>query len=372
MTPARDHGRGTFVLDRVFPGIGRLKVASGTTSVQTFKRLNAMLDQLKAAGRLDIIQAIADRTVTPLEVWDAFRVSDLDRLPSADTIRLLWPTVRDGESQDGTGALEKWRATFHASVKHKASIKVSFDQLRKLSRADATVGDLPALLKRYRLACEKAETPRSFNLARSHAQAFLRDSLGRSHRLYRKVADTKPLPVDREDGRPMSVAELDALVSVLPPAHAAIAHDMAMTGMGPGEFWGRWESAPDRVTIHGTKRKGRKRAIPLLAAIGRPGATYRAFAQALGKVLDGRYSPYDLRRTFSHLMEEAGILRTRRKLYMGHGAADVTDLYERHEVDAYLARDGETLRAYLTKARTPEAHPKAADAHTTRPTTEAP
>ncbi len=46
-------------------------------------------------------------------------------------------------------------------------------------------------------------------------------------------------------------------------------------------------------------------------------------------------------------LEGAGIPRTRRKLYMGHGKTDVTDLYERHDVERFLAEDGEKLRTYL-------------------------
>ncbi len=34
-------------------------------------------------------------------------------------------------------------------------------------------------------------------------------------------------------------------------------------------------------------------------------------------------------------------------MYAGHSAKDVTDLYERHELAAYLDTDGALLRAYL-------------------------
>ena len=57
--------------------------------------------------------------------------------------------------------------------------------------------------------------------------------------------------------------------------------------------------------------------------------------------------PYDLRRTYSHWMELAAIPRTRRRMYMGHAAKDVTDLYEEHEVTAFLEEDAAKLRAFL-------------------------
>ena len=61
--------------------------------------------------------------------------------------------------------------------------------------------------------------------------------------------------------------------------------------------------------------------------------------------------PYDLRRTYAHWLELAQIPRTRRKLYLGHSAGDITDLYERHEIDAFLSADGRTLRAWLATER---------------------
>jgi len=43
----------------------------------------------------------------------------------------------------------------------------------------------------------------------------------------------------------------------------------------------------------------------------------------------------------------AGIPRTRRKLYLGHGQTDVTDLHEWHEVRAFVIDDRAKLQAYI-------------------------
>jgi hypothetical protein len=49
--------------------------------------------------------------------------------------------------------------------------------------------------------------------------------------------------------------------------------------------------------------------------------------------------------------------RTRRKLYLGHGAGDVTGLYELHEVTAHLSpRTGLKLRAFLGLGPTESPH----------------
>ena len=55
--------------------------------------------------------------------------------------------------------------------------------------------------------------------------------------------------------------------------------------------------------------------------------------------------------SFSHWLEEAAITRTRIKMYMGHAAKDVTDLYLRHELAAYLESDAALLREYLGEQR---------------------
>jgi len=58
-------------------------------------------------------------------------------------------------------------------------------------------------------------------------------------------------------------------------------------------------------------------------------------------------TPYDLRRTYANWLEAAGIPRTRRRLYRGHGAQDVGDLYEAHEVAAFLADDATRLKKHI-------------------------
>ena len=46
MTPHRDKNLGTFVIDRRFPGVGRIKRASGATDAGVYKSLDAMLTTL--------------------------------------------------------------------------------------------------------------------------------------------------------------------------------------------------------------------------------------------------------------------------------------------------------------------------------------
>ncbi|MCZ6918824.1 MAG: hypothetical protein O7I93_18765, partial [Gemmatimonadetes bacterium] len=128
---------------------------------------------------------------------------------------------------------------------------------------------------------------------------------------------------------------------------------MCCTGMMPDELWGaKWKVGPNCIAIMGTKRADRKRKVPRIWTPTRPTPeTPGGFAKALVKATGGAVVPYDGRRTFMHWMEEAGITRTRRKLYMGHRAKDVSDLYERHDLAAYLDSDAELLRKYLGEQR---------------------
>lgn len=347
----RDNGRGTLTIDRRLPGIGRLKIASGTTNTKMLRRLNGMLDALVAAGRLDVLRSLDERVVTPLEVWDAYRLNDLDRLPSAETIRRLWPT------------LETWRLSLKGEH-HKRAIKSSIAQLRRvLTKAEASIVDLPRALALYRAECEANGAASSFNHARSHTQAFLRDTVGRTHRLYHAVADLQRLDVERAEGNPFTAKDLFTFLTKLEardPAHAAIAQSMAFTGMRPTEYFARggWEVLGDRVRVKNAKPRPGKpkyRVVPLIGVPTKPERHRRTFENVMREVAPDRVA-YDLRRTFAHLMERAKIDRSRRMAYLGHMAGDVTALYEGHQVEAYLAEDRAAILAYLAAQQ--EAQPQ--------------
>jgi integrase len=121
---------------------------------------------------------------------------------------------------------------------------------------------------------------------------------------------------------------------------------LVLSGMRRGEYWGTWEVLPDRYRIAGTKTKGSVREVPYLGPLVKPLVQYQAFRVALSKVRPGM-TPHDFRHTYMHWMELAGISRTRRKLYLGHGTGDVSAIYERHEVDGFLKSDADLMRAFI-------------------------
>lgn len=327
----------TRILDRRFRHVGRIKRSSGTDHLPTFRRINEMLSGLYERGRLDVLRSIQAGTYTPLEVWEAYRVNELERLPTIATIAPVETTIR------------AWVEKYDCSPAHRLSLSQSLRHIVKVGRATSTVADLPAMLSDLREAM-RGKHPRTFNLARAAAQAFVRDTMRRTHPLWAEITDIAPLRVTAQRVKhPLTPSELDALE--IPDDAGDMAHSMARTGMGPGEYWGKWKVLSDRIHVYGTKRAGRDRDIPLCGTITAPKMTYKEFREALVEAEAG-ITPYDLRRSYANWMEQAGIPRTRRRLYLGHGASDVTDLYEWHEVEKFLAEDAERLRKYVFGAPT--------------------
>jgi hypothetical protein len=120
---------------------------------------------------------------------------------------------------------------------------------------------------------------------------------------------------------------------------------MLMTGMGPHELlrcmWGEEEGG---IRIHGTKRAARNRLVPLVTSLSVELRSDQMLSKAIRPY---GLTMYDGRRVYAQVMELAGIPRSRRMAYMGHAAGDVTALYERQEVRAYLEADAAKLRNVL-------------------------
>lgn len=329
----------TLMIDRRFRGVGRLKKASGTKLKVVQNRLNRMLDVLYADGRLDILRLIRDGKLTLLEVHDAYQRRTLDQLPTGATIA---PLVKTMEAW-----VEGLIVPRDASADHVRTMGTTINYLKD-AKPNATLADAPVVLELLRESLGR-EHPRSFNLARSHVMAFVRSTLKRNHPLWAACAAVEPRKLPKAAKRyPLNPIEMR---NWFPAPETdlldAVAWAMATTGMHQKEYWGRWSVKAEGIRIHGTKRGGRDRIVPLVLVPATPPWKHpRTFEDKL-RDRTTAFTPYDLRRTYANWLESAGIPRTRRRLYMGHGAADVTDLYERHEVEAFLADDAVKFRAFL-------------------------
>jgi hypothetical protein len=346
----------SLIIDRWFPAGIRIHRVSGTSDPRTHAAILAMLTMLVKKGRLDLIRAIADGIVHPLDVYDRYRTDKLDQLPSAETMRPLWAVA------------DEWLAGITAT--HRAhSVRYSWAALRKLPQKDgASLADLPALLAVYR----KRSRPQMFTNARNNVRALLRDIVGTTHPLYLAVRAIKPLERDRKSGRPFTRSTLPLFLATMREVHGAqyeaMARSLALSGMRPEEYWGEWaEVSATVVRVKTAKQRAGKvkyRRVFAVYPIVRPTVARRTFEDKMREVTRAHVC-YDLRRTFMHLMEEAKIPRSRRRYYLGHSAADVSDRYEEHEVEEYLGQDRTRLKRYLAQQKTPNGPPTIGGSHGT-------
>jgi integrase len=301
-----------------------------------------MLDGLFNAGRLDVLRAIQKGTYTLLQVYEFYRINELEKLPTAQTM---------GELET---AFKAWIEDKECGDAHKRSLHQSLRHLLSVAKRTPAIADLPELLEDLRVQMRKEAHAPSFNRAKAAVQAFVKSKLKKNHPLYHSVGAVEGMQEKRQrEGNRLTVQEFNALCVKLSSDDRLIAEAMAYTGMGWTEYNGRWELKSDRVLIHGTKRKGRERFVPKVGNPQRIERGYKSFRLELAKASGNRVTPYDLRRTYATWLEDAEIPRTRRKLYMGHGARDVTDLYERREVERFLSADSEKLSRFIGATEAP-------------------
>lgn len=320
--------------------LGLFKKHAGTQDRRAIAGMKAMLRAFDhQPERTELLRDLYDGRRKLLKVYELYVAGRLSELPVLDAGGSLEPAVTDWLAKKLPGDI---------SDAHRASLRYSFDCLLALLRRRATIGDLPRLVRLYRQ--ETADRPRTFNLARAAAQAFLRDGFGRHHRLWTEVSNVPPMRERKRGRQGFAVAEAVAIRDQLSPAAGRAWWSMCLTGMGPAELWeehgARWTVRDDRVHVAGTKRAGRVRDVPLVDVPVRPEITRAGLKSALDR-LEEKVSPYQARKTFARMLEEARIPRTRREIYQGHGRRDINDIYERYEVAEYLRDDARRLRELL-------------------------
>lgn len=354
----KDKGLGSLIVDRRTM-VGRIKQASGTTDPKLHRRLNTMLRELSDAGRADYLRSIRDRRLSLLAAYELYRAHGASKLPSLEQLQGL------------RTALVAWIEAAECGPAQRLAHRTAMNHLLQAAPPDAQMSDLPRLLQAVRDRLKAKRHHAQFNRVRSSVQAFVRDTLRRQHPLYAEVSGVDELK-ERKQRRnnPQTPAEIAALATKLSESRdRAALWGMALTGMGPAEWFGTWRVVDDargiRVHIAGTKRESRVRDVPLVwperytrTARAPRGEdvrwSIRRFQDLLREVTDGAIKPYDLRRTYATWLELAGIPRTRRRLYLGHATGDVTDIYEVQDVVRYLAQDAATLTAYLHVSLTPQ------------------
>lgn len=331
MTPHKaSHGKGTYTLDRVFAGVGRIRRASGTTDKRVFGGINTMLDDLYSRGIHGPLEAMRDGKLKPLAAYSVYRVSSALMVPDAPALELIDP------------AWQAWAAkTPNASTRRQRLYAWSHLEASLSGRAAITA--LPGAVQEVREAL--AEHPPAFNRILAAAQAFVRDTLGDGHPIYRQVTAVGRRTEEVVKRKAPSIDKALETRDRLSGEAKAIWWSLYTTGMGPKEYDGRWDVEGEAVAIHGKKRKGRDRIVPLISQPVRRAMGWKQYRAALAPV-----QIYDARRGFRHLLEEARIPMTRIRQYMGHRAVSVTDGYGQVELAEFVVADGEAIRNVLAMA----------------------
>jgi hypothetical protein len=354
---------GSLVIDVRIRHVGRVHRATGIHRENTFALFKAAVKEMGGhhSGR-EWIRMFQRGDIDGVELFAAYNDGRWRELPKPE---LEQPLVK---------ALEEWQKATKGQVAaetHRVRAHL-VTKVREYAPAAATVNDLPAVLRAMRGGMGKAAA--SFNLLRNYVRAFVRDTIGKRNPVYEAIKfDVLPIPIpghakQKEKKRhPLTPAQVQLLASKFSTVaagggkqegHGYVAIMMALTGTHPEEFWGEWEQAPTYVHVHGTKREPRDRKIPKLfptplwphPVLKRSTITVKSFGRAFraaAKEAKLTCSPLDMRRSFANWLEAAGIERTRRRMYMGHGGRDVTDLYETQELLQHLAKDGEKLRTWI-------------------------
>ena len=330
-------GRGTFSYQKRFKKIGEIRRASGTNDPKTFRAIGKLLKDLYYTGDHQILREVRDGIVSPLQVYAFWKEGRLGDLPTTSTTRPIHPTIPD------------WIDTHDVAKTTKRNYKSEVKRFSDLVGTKLPLHDIPEGVKRYRTHCLERDTRRTFNYLRTAMLAFLRGNFGKHSELWKGVSEIRTLSATPKRQAPqLSVVEAVKFYQRLPPKHAKIARTMMLTGMHWSEIIGEWHIESDRVVIKGTKAKGRNRVVPLIdPTIGKPEVGNAAFRTQIRKIRSD-ISPYSFRRSYSHWMEQAAIPRIRRKIYLGHGNTDVTDLYENVQIEQFLAEDTKLLRVYMS------------------------
>jgi hypothetical protein len=341
------------MIDLRFSDGPRIVRSTGSRSRATVADMRRVLRHLwQVPPHRHLVVDVAEDRRELLDVYLAVLNGKLDDMPAAS----------GPEDQDAAETVKTWLAGLTGSASHRHRYKQAFDALLKSVKHTPHLSDLATVLEAYKARCQAAKTPRAFNMAKAACRALLRDTagVGRRHALYNAVADVQGMTERKRGVAPLTIDEARAVrdnLRRLPGTYvgaeaAAIWWAACWTGMGPSEYWGEWQALNDRVRILGTKRAGRHwggsgRDVPLVVAPERPRLTKDRYAKLLRLV---GAQPYQARKSYATWMEDSEIPRTRRKLYLGHSASDVTDLYERREITEFLAED----RARLLKLLGPE------------------
>lgn len=357
MTPHRaSNGRGTYLLDRVVAGVGRIQRASGTEKISEWRAINSLVTELVVAMRQRqdataraVLRALHAGEIQGVVVLRAHREGTLDALVQIPGATTPTSAISAAERRASEPIAPRW-AAFVAATTNKRTRRERDGAWRRLATvlpADPAVRDLPDAVLQVRE--DLAAHPPMFNRVRAAAMAFTRKELTKVHPVYLAIAAVEALAESPAEREAPSVVTAITIRDALPAKAAVMWWSMYLTGMGPDEYDLAWRHADGGIEIPGTKRRARARIVPQLGPVVRRTMGWKQYRAALA-ALPHDVQPYDARRGFSRLVEHTpGVTTSRWKRYMGH-ALDVTENYARARQVEAVQEDGPRIAAVLAAA----------------------
>jgi len=337
----RTSSNGTYRLDRLFRGVGRIAVASGATTRGEFQKRNDLLTRLYEKGRLDLLTAIRDGTYGVTEVYAADREDNLARLTGDAAVmgRPLFTTVDEWLGKT-PGVTEKRYA-------------VSFAKLKKHLHANATVGDLgkvdwDALAKRW------GGSGSDWNHLRRAVSHFLAVQLGNGnakkgvHHPWRlDVVALIPTQHETERTPDVSPALFWQIIGKMPEHVKASYVTIVALGLRVGEYLRLTDTdllpVTQSVRIPGTKTESSAATVRVDSRLwdwvkrGVPSPVRYKWLRLYWKralraiEADTTLRLHDLRHCYAQWLTDAGQAEARVQVGMRHASADMTRRYARQK-----------------------------------------
>lgn len=366
----RKNGRlvetGSFILDIRTKTVGRIRKATGIYpkqrgALELFDDVRMMvkdLDRLRDLTRLSLIKSGKVPLLDALADYKRGRLHFIE----ANANDSFAKTYREWVEQSTRAAAT--RRTRYATVQRLHSFGFITD--------DTPIREIPDVLRRFRARYDAEGKAVGFNQIRGCILSFFRKHLAYDDEspILRQALRVPLIKVTRRrDHHPLS--SFRELLHLMKSINATKLGDgrggpptdyrpwllfMTLTGLRPTEFFGGlWQrdAATGHLRVTGRKTANAERVIPhvvWLSPIPRsPHGLHQRFEAITPPTL---VRARDLRRTASVWFEAAGIPRSRVSYYMGHGAREMTALYQKKKpTQDELDSDRDLLLAWISDQR---------------------
>jgi integrase len=222
---------GSFRLDRLFPGVGRINRSSGTTKVKEFQRRDQLLTELFEHAQLDALRAFKRGDVSIEELLEAKRQGRLTSAALVSDIALranLWTKL-----DEIYPAVDRDQKTAH---RYRVSVEGFKRKAQPIIGAGARVSDLERV-DWLELQRQWGASAADWNHLRRMLSSALTQLLGDVYHPFRRAV-VKAIPIAAEQSRtPDLTPEIFWRIVAAAPQHVQSAFvTLIATGMRVGEY----------------------------------------------------------------------------------------------------------------------------------------